>query len=525
MQGNKWKYSGNNIALIIIVAGILAVINFASYKHFIRWDLTQGKEFTLSEASKKVVAQLNDLVNIKLYFSEKLPPSLLNLKLQIKDLLEEYEVYAKGNLEIEFINPQTNPETENKMRMIGIPKLQLNVIEKDRAQIANVYMGMAIFYEDKKEAIPFVKSVRNLEYEITSRIFKIVRSQVKTIGFLAGYGAHSIDGGYQAIGKFLKKEYEVKEVKITDGKIIPENVDTLVIAGVKEHLAEEAKFAIDQFLMKGGKLIFLIDAVELEGGALSARPLETNLDDLLEQYGIRVRKDLVLDKSNTYATFSSGVHRFMTPYPFWVKVLKANFNQEHSITNRLESMVLPWTSSLELIEGADSSKDVTILARSTPFVQRQEKIFNISPQQKLFLGEKQKEGYPLSVLISGKFKSLFSDRKVPETGSSDGNEKEAIKESQNTQILVVGNSFFLDNGFISQFPGNQIFFLNAIDWLNVGENLIGIRSRRATDRPLQEITEKSKAAIKFIDTFGVAFLIILLGLAYYYRRKKRKIIL
>ena len=161
------KYGTNYLALAIIVLGIIAVLNFFFLRHFYRIDLTQDKRYTLTPATKEVLGNLDDLVTIKLYFSGKLPPYLVTLRRDVVDILDEFQAYAGNNISIEFIDPTDNPALQQELRFMGIPQIQLNIIEKDQAQLTNVYLGLALFYADKKEVIPFISSInRGLENPI-----------------------------------------------------------------------------------------------------------------------------------------------------------------------------------------------------------------------------------------------------------------------------------------------------------------------------------------------------------------------
>ncbi|MCK5009466.1 MAG: GldG family protein, partial [Deltaproteobacteria bacterium] len=151
----RLKYSTNYIVLVLIILGILAVLNFFFLRHFTRIDITQDKRYTLTPSTKEVLTNLDDIINIKLYFSKKLPPYLVNLKREVTDILDEYKAYSGGNLSIKSIDPTENPKLQQELRFIGIPQVQLNIVEKDQLQLTNVYFGIAIFYADKKEVIPF----------------------------------------------------------------------------------------------------------------------------------------------------------------------------------------------------------------------------------------------------------------------------------------------------------------------------------------------------------------------------------
>lgn len=512
----------NTAVLTVSIVGILVAFNFLSAHHFLRGDLTETEEFTLAPSTKRILKELDDIVSIKVYFSKKLPPHLMSLRRQVYDLLEEYKSYGKGNIHIEYVDPGEDPNLARRVRFLGIPQLQVNIIEKDQVQVANIYLGMAVMYSDKKGVIPMVDSIETLEYDLTSTILKVTRDQPKTVGLLMEYGPHSVDKDYSLIREALEKQYRVIEVHLKEEKKIPDTIDTLVIAGCKE-IDDEAKFGIDQFLMRGGRIVFLIDPMEIRVGTLQATKIDFHLDDMLEGYGIKVNHDLVLDRVHVMASFSSGFIRFHTPYPFWPKVLEPNFAQDQPMVSKLESLVLPWTSSLEASQKEGDSVKVITLAKTTPYAWRQKEYFDLSPRQDYRAMASNHGTFSLAMLASGRFKSFYRDKDVPGTKGKAGN---ILKESPETHIVVLGNSNFIADWFISDFQENMVFFLNVIDWLTLGEELIGIRSRGVTDRPLIELTDKQKAVIKFLNIFAVPALVGVFGLLrFYFRRKKKKVMM
>jgi len=520
----RLKYSTNYIALTLIVLGILAVLNFLFFRHFTRIDFTQDKRYTLTSSTKEVLKNLDDIVNIKLYFSKKLPSYLVNLRREITDILDEYKAYAGGNLLVKFIDPTENPQLQQELQFMGIPQVQLNIIEKDQAQLTNVYFGTAIFYADKKEVIPFIDTTRTLEYDTTSAIIKVTSTETKTVGIFTGK-EHDLSEDYQGAKQLLEKQYKVKPVELKEGEKISEEIDTLIIAGPRE-LKDTQKYEIDQFLMRGDKIVFLIDTVDIKEG-LQASSFEPNIDDLLEHYGIKVEQNLVLDRSNAPATFRSGFMTFQVPYPYWIKVISKGFSPDNPAVSDLESLVLPWTSTLKTLKEKAAGITITELAKSTPLSWTRKGYYMLNPQQSFYSPGIKTESYPVALAASGKFKSFYADKPIPMTEEKEDKEKteakrETIKESPDTQIIVIGNSRFIANDFLSQFRDNQVFFLNIIDWLTLGEQLIGIRSRGATDRPLLETTEQMKTLIKSINMFGIPILLILFGLIRFYLRRRRK---
>jgi ABC-2 type transport system permease protein len=357
-------------------------------------------------------------------------------------------------------------------------------------------------------------------------VVKVTRTESKTVGIFTG-NDHSLSGDYQAVKQLLEKQYTLQEVTLSTGEETLENIHTLIVAGLREP-TDKQLYAIDQFLMRGGKIVFLVDTVDIKEG-LQAASFKPGTDELIQHYGVKVEENLVLDRANANAAFRSGFMTFRLPYPYWVKVIQEGFSPDNPAVSNLESLVLPWTSALSVIEEKTPAITVTELAKSTPLSWIRKGFYSLDPQQRFLTPGMTTESYPLILSLSGTFTSFFADKPVP-ARKEEGTEKkivppqETIKESPETQIIVVGNSRFITNDIITQFQDNQVFLLNITDWLTLGEQLIGIRSRGATDRPLKETTEYTKTLIKFLNMFAVPLLLILFGLVRFYlrRRKKRK---
>ncbi len=579
---NKLQISTNIILMIFIVAGVLAVVNFLAQKKFFRLDLTENSQYTMSDATRKIIGDLDDLVNVKIFFSHKLPPQMVNLENQISDLFDELEAISNGNLRVEYIDPGDDPELQQLAQSFTIPQVQLNIYEKDKAEVTNAYMGIGFMYGDRKDAIPIIQNLQSLEYDVASRLLKLTRDEVETVGFLVGHEGPDIydDAQYGALRRELEKEYRVTMVDLTSGNDVPPEVDTLVVAGLKTILKEREKFEIDQFLMRGGRGIFLLDPVRMNPG-LQAIPQPTNLDDLLAHYGVRVSRDLMIDSMNSTASFSRGTMRYSLPYPYWPRVHKSNFNRDNPVVNKLDGLTLPWCSPLRLLtaeveevavpdgeeiaeastaeDGEDEAGDEApggiinveqggdvpnvrgiVLATTTQFGTVLKSPFNLDPQQKFNPGKTGR--YPLAVALVGEFTSFYRDRPIPKplTGEEDdsqmdlsamlspggGEEEEErediLEQSPGTQIIVVGNALFANSNYASQFPGNGIFLLNAIDWTTRGGELIDIRSRAVVDRPLKELSSSKKTMVRFLNNFGISLLVVLFGLYRFYSRRKTR---
>jgi gliding-associated putative ABC transporter substrate-binding component GldG len=530
MTKSRKASTTNAILSVVIVLGILVVINILASRHFSRVDLTESKQFTVTQSTKNILSRLDDVVNIRVYFtkSSKLPSRLVSLDQQVRDLLDEYRAYAGGNLNIQFIDPEDSQEDQTAARQLGIPQVPLQVIEKDKMQVLNAYLGIAILYEDKSEVMPQILSVQNLEYDLTSRILKVIQTEQQTVGFLTGHEELDLETDLAGVKGALEEQYNV--IPVPGGSPVPEEVTTLVVAGAKA-VPDRDEYEIDQFIMRGGKAIFLLDAVEIVPGMLQAKVAESGLEDLVKHYGVTLSKELVIDPVNANASFNMGMVTFSLPYPFWPRVSDSGLNEESPIVSDLDMLVLPWTGPTVVAEAADadsSSAQAMVLARSSPGSWAQAGPFNLNPQQRFVnMGGEEKE-QPLAAVVTGSFESFYAGRPIPDPEVAEGEvvpeASAALQTSPPTQVVVVGSSSFVKNDFLRQFPSSGVFFLNTVDWLTMGEDLIGIRSRALESRPLKEVSEGVKSVVKFANIFAIPLLVIVYGLIRVYaRRRARKI--
>ncbi len=543
MVNKRIKYGGNTLAFVAIIFGILVLINFLSTRRFIRADLTEDKRYTISTATKNVIDTLDDIVTITAYFSTN-PAEVAQIRRDVRDVLDEYNAFSK-RLQIDFVNPADFDDGQKQeLRFKGIPEVQINVVKKDKAEIANVYMGISIGYSGKEEILPVVRSTANLEYELTSTILKVTTKEAKTVGFLSGHGEFDIDHqNHQQFRQLLDKsaqgQYNLTAVSLQDGKAIDNSVSTLVIAGAQQPLTERDKYEIDQFVMRGGRAIFLVDPIQLQPGTLQAAPLSTGLNDLLEHYGVKLGNNLLLDaRFHDTARFQQGFMTVIQPYPYFVKIVKPNFSTEHSITNQLEALTLPWTSSLEMItkEGIAA----TPLAKTSEAGRSIQGYYNLMPNAPM-PPNAESQMYTVAVALEGKFKSFYAGKEIPPVPTSDAVEsgletlpttddsetpvpvadtagRVTKTESEQTQIVVVGTAQFLTQ----LRPDGVNFFLNTVDWLTLGDALIGIRSQTITDRPLREVSEIEKNFIKYLCIVGVPLIVIVFGLLRYFLKRRAK---
>lgn len=509
-KSKKLKKSDLSITIIIII-GIIVVINFFSYQLFYRWDLTQGKNYSISKVTKNTLGGLDDVVKVKAYFSGNLPSQFLSLKQEVGDILDEYQNYSKGKIKVEFIDPGTDETTQRELYMIGIPQLTFEILEKDKSQLVNGYMGLAISYGDKTEAIPAIKQdTSDLEYQITTAIKKVIAEKIGTIGFVSSNATAGSEDAISTAFEEAQKLYSVTQVNLKEDKKVPDDVDTLVIAGPKEKFVEDEMKAINSFLMRGGSLLVMLDGVNIEKG-LMAKKNETDLEKLLAKYGIKFGLDIVGDSRSGVASFTQGFMTFSSNYPYWPKVTNEGFDQSNGAVSNLNSVIFPWASSIEIDENIVGQGNFNYLAFTTDKGWAQTDNFNIYPNGG-FTPQGEQKKYNLAVMVSGNINNAYPDKN---SGDKKGSGR----------IIVVGDSDFLYDSFLQNSPDNLTFFQNLVDSLSFDQDLISIRSKNITSRPIKEgLSDSSRVAIRYVNVLGLTIAVVLYGLIRYFARRRSRFV-
>jgi len=328
----------------------------------------------------------------------------------------------------------------------------------------------------------------------------------------------------------VQKLYQVRPLKLEEGQKIPEDVDILLIISPK-NFSESELYEIDQFVMRGGKLICLVDAINIDQRTLQATVDKPNIAKILVKYGIQVNDDLIEDyRSPAIASFSTGYMQTMIRYPFWVSGEK-DLNRENAITKRLTTLVLPWVSSLATTDKIPDGVKITTLASTTDAGYKNSAPFNLNPfnRERPKITKSDVKKYALAFLADGEFPSAYKGKPIPKTESPTATDKvkgepptlrgtsqeQRKDKSVKTSIMVVGNSFFPREQFLyaTRSNNNLAFLENTIDSMAIGQDLIGIRMRASATRPLNnDLTDSQKTTYKWLSILGVPILVILLGI-------------
>jgi ABC-2 type transport system permease protein len=553
MESKKIKNSSQLITYILIILGFVVVANYLSSFLFTRADLTEKKAYSVSKATKTMLKKLDDIVNIQVCFSKNLPPQLKQLQSDVRDLLSEYKAYSGKNLLISYIDPSTSDSLKRKVTELGVPEIQMQTYEKDKAQVINGFMGIIIQYNAKKEVLPIVQNLNNLEYDLTQAIMKVSRKTVPQIAVAKmdsipsmppqmmqrnpQQNPEELRAKYKPIFENLEKNYQVNTVEVLKGEALNSENKTCIIPGGGD-MSDKALYEIDQYFMKGGNLIVLTEPIKVSFsyGAM-AMPQSPSILRLLEHYGAKVERDLVLDASCGQVQIPQQVGPFQmnvpVNYPYFVKVIPEGLNKNIPAVASIADMVLPWTSSISLtvpnrdsasVKGSDSVKvKGTVLVKSSKKSWITAGNFDLNPQQKWMAPPEGFKQSNLMVYLSGSFTSYFAGKPAPVDQSTNTPINTADMAASNSKgnLIVAGSTQFLSAQF--GMPGNVTWLQNVVDWLSADENLIQIRTRNIVDRSIRKDELKDASAtstvVRYTNLLLMPLCVIIIGIVIFLKRK------
>lgn len=499
----------------LLVAVIIILINMIFAKLTMRIDLTKSKKYTLSKSTKGIIKNLNDNIWIEFYVSKNIPPYLTHLKKGIWDVLNEYRIISKGKIHIREIDPMSNPDLKSKLYMYGIQPVSINLRSKDKAEIVQSYIGIAIFYKDKVEAIPMIQSTNDLEYNISSILLKITSTRIPVIGYPQGGSEFYLKKESPSLLADLQKLYKVFPFDLSK-KSDYDNLDLVIIPNYKVDMDKKSMYYLDQYILKGGNVAFFVNGVNISYQKES-RANPSNIIDFLRSKDITVHKDLVNDLSNDVIGFTYGNRQLVAPYPLFVKVLNKNMNSKYSYLEKIQNISLPWVSSVNFSKG--ESVGYNILLKSTKKAWKSQGFILIDPT--MMKPPKKNSLYKQFILGGiefGKFDSYFKKNDLP-----DGIDKKdfLVKGKRDAKLLAIGTSHILKDNILQRFPNDKIFISNLIDNLLLGNKLSGIRNKNIQDPVIENISDTEKIIIKWLNYLLIPLLVVIFGIFRFLKRKRR----
>jgi len=588
----KSKRLGNiayDWSFFIGLALILIFINIISAFFFYRFDFTEDQRYSLTEQTKvylKNKENFRDPIFIKVYLEGELPADIRMIRNAIEDKLRDFKIYAGSRLEYEFINP--NDGSEDDILEIGrqlynkgdgIRPTDLTIQSVNKTDNSIIWPGAEITYQGEvKGYVQFFNRTRlhsnenfqpiaegainDLEYNLLNGIRLAVMESKPRIGFLQGHGEWQEK---QTLGfRFLlRKNYALKDVTI-DGFIHAlDDFDGLIIAGPNEPFSEKDLYVIDQFLLRGGRLMCFIDPVFVDRDSLYRRgatqsvgkPLKIN--DALYKYGIRLNTDLVVD-GQCGPEYIPGHPQKIMPWIFF----PIADGTDHPVSKNIDPVILRFASSIDFV-GLDTNKRIPLLLSSgnTGIRRAPARVdfrFVDMPAEFTTNPDDPMNKVVLAGIVEGNFKSFFRNTIIAPEFKNNPNSGYIEESTRASKVLVVGDADLLTNRYDSLFSqqtgkweyrpkqfdefkydpidpnivsgkqmpmfiyGNAEFLLNVVDYTMGDESVLGVRSRRITIKPLNE--QKIAANVRYWQIINVGLpllLIICFGILMAVIRKRK----
>ncbi len=560
------KEKSKGILSFFSVIAVIFILVMCSNIFYAKFDLTSDKKYTLTEQTTNLLENLDDVVQFKVYLDgDELPSGFVKLKKSINEILLEFVSESYNNIEFEFIDLY-DIESKNKrekeiqrLQSIGIPNLSFG-LKKDNGSSSNFHVtpGVEVFYKGKSVGANlletsetnydknFKTSIENLEYQLSNAIRKLVRERAQNIGFLQKHG-ESGQMELKDLAQTLSEYYNIGPVFIENDGQFDLNalglIDVLVVAGPKTSFNELELLIIDQFIMKGGRALFLLDGIHAEIDSLRfapyfpALPFNSNLEKLLYSYGIRINNDLVEDQQCTKIPINTGPAGSQSRtelYP-WVYFPLLFSENNHPTNINLDPIKVEFASTLDSI-GATGITCTSLLKTSgqNRFVKTPTRI----GFEDAVAGIKDEKYHSrkgsIAMLAEGEFTSYFKNRILPEGFLT---HKKLITKSDSGRIAVISSGTFANNIILSDettmplgadrynkslFYDNKLFLLNLINYLSGDENLIAVRSKNIDLRLLNTKKVKNeKDKIKAINVVVPPLLILIGSLIFSFMRKRK----
>ncbi len=437
----------------------------------LRIDLSKGRAYTLSPATKKIVESLSKDVKITLYVSSDIPTRLIPLRNEVTQLFQEYKRASK-QVAVEVKDAKNDTDTTKKAEELGIPKLQYSQLEQNKYQTASFYFGVSIEHNGKTEVIPQVSDYANLEYNVTSALYRLTKSEIPKVGILGdSQSAFSQQSSLGVLRQTLAQQYTLSDVVFSlDGeeKNNPlADLNTLILVDDgQSRLTHDTVTQIKKFYESGNHVIVFSGGVWIDEQTLQAQISENNINELVASYGAQINSDLVLSTSAEYVNFGNATMQFLTPYPFWIRT--NIFNKESPLFVNTQYVTYPWTSSISVTK--DGNTKVTPLITTSKMSWAQTKDYILDPNT-----------LP---------QPLANDLKERVLGVE-------LKHTKGGTMVVIPSSRFAMNQYLAQGSGNLDFVLNTVDLLSSRGALGGIRSRNLSIYPIPDMNDSMKNVYKY----------------------------
>ncbi len=508
---SSWFFS-TALSAVLLLALVIEGNRLAGRHLAFHRDWSEEKLSETSPVGTRMLHGLEDVLRVQAFFTGR--PRLGTVQIAKRRLLDELqgvEREGRGRIELEFLDPNVSSEARAQAQARGIIPVPLTAVQGTSAVTQEIWFGLALGYRGREEVLPFVLP-QTFESSFLSALRRLMQEREPTVGFLTGRGDGAEDAFHQ-IRAELGEDYRVLEVfDLGLGERVPDDVAVLVVAEPRE-LDPRTVFAIDQFLQRGGRALFLVDRIRVDLVKPRVERIETGLEQALQAWGALPCGKLVWDqeRANRLTTReTAGGNDLRIPYPFWPNLDRDGMDAENPATARLEGADLFWVQAFE------ASAVPGLEAR--PLLQSSRASWLVEPELALVLDPSalgaraanllaqepdQAQRRVLALGVSGRFPSPFESGapaprdplgERPSASGGTRTDEQVASRSASTQIVVFGDADWARDGkFLTE--RNRSLFVQLVDWLALEDDLLALRSRTPRQRTVADFLEEERRAL------------------------------
>ncbi len=453
--------------------------------------------------TQTMLKSLDKDFNIKLYLSGDAPEPLSSMRLFFDNLF--YEMYRCSNKFFDFviIDPDSSETVAEETRKQGVAPFQLNIRENNSERIKMMYASLVMQYDGRKEIIDvslYSNSMRLIVYDIALSMASIMSDTKRKIGFLQGHDEATLENDLTKLKEKLEMRYVLEDVNIDEDPKKLADLDVLCIINPKSKIPESHRYAIDQFLMKGGRLLLAINKMNVDIAKMTLEISDLDIDGWTKSYGFVIKDEIAIDKSARTVPFQvkGGFGRQITMclYPPFIDI--SRFKEDFCPIYKLENVELAFSSPVEEIT---SPSDSTISKMRLMWTSDSAGSITESEQLNPIKAEYtyDRSGITLSLMLIGRFRSAWEGKQLPDNvevlKSIFG---DSTKESANTAIFVIGDGNSIQDKFMAADYHNLDLFAGIIDWLAFFNEVEDIQPLNDEQLTLLQRESQLKEAVKYL---------------------------
>ncbi|MFO7923725.1 MAG: gliding motility-associated ABC transporter substrate-binding protein GldG [Bacteroidales bacterium] len=563
---DKRDYKRQHIIRLAFLLVALFLICFISDKVFFRLDLTADKRYTLSSVTYETLNDIDDIVHVRVYLEGDMPVGFRRMRNAIKEMLDEFRVVAGNKIQYEFIDPadiddaSVRQDLFSELHRKGLRPANIETAERGGGRSQKiVFPGAVVSYKGIEMPVNFLKnnpalqaeqnlnnSIQSIEYEMTSTLHTMISPETKKIAFLEGHG--ELDELLVAgISDAIVRYYDIYRGRIDERDIHGlDDYHAVIIAKPLRPFSEPEKYIIDQYIMRGGRVMWFIDPVSIDLDSLTyaseavALVNDLNLDDQLFRYGVRLNPNLVMDMNCLLIPVNvalAGEEARFVPAPWYFSPLLGG-NDAHPVTRGLNYVKAEFASVIDTV-GNDPLINREVLLRTSSST----RVVNAPLMVSLEMARRQPDQreynspyQPVAMLLEGEFPSVFANRVI--SGIIGGDDQKFRESSENTRMLVVSDGDIIRNDvtvaegvpeplplgydrYSGQTFGNSEFILNALNYLLDEAGLMELRTRELQLRLLDRAKiREEKTMWQVINVVLPVVVVIFFGLMYNWIRRR-----